>query len=670
MSTEFKPRTEQPLKETPISLSESQQFSVPEKLNLSPTVNSASQRLQTRGLVSATAFAKAILELHPEYANHKASELTLDENHSMQRHTAQEWLAQVRALFDPSRAAVLHGRLVIIGLSRLDASLQQQLTEGGFLSALEAELNEQLASIPAKPHSPDNPIADTVTIHRDDALNLMSEDLLGRAAYAQALAQRIRNLNLKKEGRAFAIHLYAPWGAGKSTVLNFLRAELETGNWHVIKLNAWEQQHIRPPWWPLMEQVFQQSKMKLGFWARIREFWWRFSIGRSHYFVALIVIVWILALAFSMIQVQSETASEAMKIWAAIADNAAKILAVIVTIWATVQAVSRSLLIGSSRAALTYTEIASDPMKEITERFKWLIESLAPKPVAIFIDDLDRCQSSFVVELLEGIQTLYRTAPVVFVVAADRRWLNACFQQVYKDLDPIIHEPGKPLGTLFLEKTFQFSAPLPNIPEKLKQAFWVYLLQNRSENMQAEIGTARQKALAEMDTMRSDHSVIEMAVPSDKQKQSFAEQQGKREAAVIYLATPMMMQDIEHRLSRFVTLIEPNPRTMKRLVNTYFVNIMLSLLSRKDVELDALALWTILAMRWPHFAEYLEEHPTMVELIQSMQAPPLSEQKLASIPADLQQLFRDDEVNAVVNSAPTGVKIDAEIVSQCARIHV
>jgi len=168
--------------------------------------------------------------------------------------------------------------------------------------------------------------------------------------------------------------------------------------------------------------------------------------------------------------------------------------------------------------------------------------------------------------------------------------------------------------------------------------------------------------------MRSDREVIDMTTPNGTE--TFPVQQGKREAAVIHLATPMMMQDIEHRLSRFVTLIEPNPRTMKRLVNTYFVNIMLSLLSRKDVELDALALWTILAMRWPHFAEYLEEHPAMVELIQSMQAPPLSEQELASIPADLQQLFRDDEVNAVVNSAPTGVKIDAEIVSQCARIHV
>ena len=52
-------------------------------------------------------------------------------------------------------------------------------------------------------------------------------------------------------------------------------------------------------------------------------------------------------------------------------------------------------------------------------------------PVAIFIDDLDRCKGSTVVELLEGVQTLFRDAPVVYLVAADRDWLSDSYAAEY-----------------------------------------------------------------------------------------------------------------------------------------------------------------------------------------------------------------------------------------------
>jgi KAP family P-loop domain len=42
------------------------------------------------------------------------------------------------------------------------------------------------------------------------------------------------------------------------------------------------------------------------------------------------------------------------------------------------------------------------------------------RPVVVFVDDLDRCESKYVVEFLEGIQTLFREAPITYVVAADR----------------------------------------------------------------------------------------------------------------------------------------------------------------------------------------------------------------------------------------------------------
>lgn len=348
--------------------------------------------------------------------------------------------------------------------------------------------------------------------------------------------------------------------------------------------------------------------------------------------------------------------SAAIKNWAVIADSVSKILAVIGTIWAAVTIISRSLLIGSARAAQTYTELASDPMNGITRRFNTLIERALPKRVAIFIDDLDRCQSSYVIELLEGIQTLFRKAPVVFVVAADRRWLNACFEEVYKSLTSLVNEPGKPLSTLFLEKTFQFSTSVPGIPESLKETFWRGLIQVAPDNALTQINEVRRKVRERIAGAESEGEVMQALEHS--QGQSALEQRIFREEAIVRLAAPEIVERTENTLKPFVTLLEPNPRAMKRLVNTYSVNRALAILSEVDIERDPLVLWTILSMRWPLLAEYLEDHPEMVDEI--------GKQNILDIPEELKMLFTYNDVAKVVREGPTGVSLNASIVRLCA----
>jgi hypothetical protein len=104
--------------------------------------------------------------------------------------------------------------------------------------------------------------------------------------------------------------------------------------------------------------------------------------------------------------------------------------------------------------------------------------------------------------------------------------------------------------------------------------------------------------------------------------------------------------------------LEPNPRAMKRLVNTYSVNRALAILSEVDIERDLLALWTILSMRWPQLGEYLEEHPEKVNMIGT--------QNISGIPEELQALFNDNSVAKVIQDGPTGVSLDADVIRLCA----
>lgn len=97
----------------------------------------------------------------------------------------------------------------------------------------------------------------------DRPLTDPSEDLLGYAPFAKALAQAILN---SPSGQSLVIGLHGEWGLGKTTVLNFcesyLQKELASRKPIVIRFN---------PWWfsgrdDLVRQFFAQLELSFAKW--------------------------------------------------------------------------------------------------------------------------------------------------------------------------------------------------------------------------------------------------------------------------------------------------------------------------------------------------------------------------------------------------------------------
>ena len=688
------------------------------RFNPTSSVSKAMRRVGTKEKVGAAAFAQAIFMSHGEYAGRRAASLQLRDTPSTRK--AQEWVDETKTLFDPWRIRSflnpnepleLHGRLMVIGLCLLEPRLRTQLEGAGVFDALEKELQEPLPEILTERgrHLNDSwkqqqarnsaELYDTVPNWSDDPLLRPDQDLLGRHAFARFLAKRIDCI--KSESHAYSIHIYGPWGSGKSTLLNFLRNELEPKEkesepkearrwiaklwirlreawrwiaklwirlrkqrrrtdeqeWLVVEFNAWRHQQVKVPWWSLMERILKETKKRLTPWERFLEYWWRFNSGRLQYFLGFIVLAWLLALVVFPL-LRSEAPGGGLKAFAEGADNVSKILALIATIWGGIFAINRSLLFGSAQAAQNYTELTHDPVNEIKRRFNALIEKLQPARAVILIDDLDRCQSSYVVELLEGVQTLFREAPVVFVVAADRQWLNACYEDVYEKLKPRVQEPGKPLGALFLEKAFRFSTPMPGIPGKLIERYWLYLLRVTTDRMEKDLAAARAKAEDQLAEARTE-SEIRSRVESSSGL-SFPEQRALREEAAVRLAAPEIIERIEHTLKPYGRLLDPNPRAMKLLVNGYSANRALAILSEVDIDLHQLALWTILSSRWPRLADYLAEHPDMLERI--------GHAGIEDLPEDLKALWEEPAVIKVVKGDSIHAPLTTETLKQCVRL--
>jgi KAP-like P-loop domain-containing protein/TIR domain-containing protein len=637
------------------------------------------------GDVTAAQLVAELLKIHPEYGERRGADVHLDLEEG-ERATAEEWLRRVRALLAAEEAKELHGRLLVVGLARLDEALRAQLEQGGFLAAVEREIWEPLSTLFAgEPVQPE----ETVPTHTD---NPAIVDELNREGIARILGRRVRDTRAREAqaakarhdnefpfGRSFLVHIHGPWGIGKTSLLNFLREELHPKAarkrsllqvlrreprtaaprpWVVVTFNAWQHQRLVPPWWWLMSGVYRQGFHELwkispprALLFRGREWFWRAKGGWPGYLMllagaALTVLVWRLGF-FGSFDTGKTLSLDTVK---GLVVGVAAIVTPFLVIFGAARSAGRWLLTTSARGARVFLDNSRDPMEATKNHFTELVDWLG-YPVLILVDDLDRCKAPYVVELLEGIQTLFRDVPVTYVVAADRDWLADSYASEYGSFVSVADEPGRPLGYLFLEKTFQLTLSVPAMAPTTRDFYWRGLIRPTRADDQALLQRARKEAEGGFAGLKTEEAVrAELAANPGT---TALEQRARLEEAAIQLATPMLEQAAEHVLQPFRPLLDANPRAMKRLVNAYGLARGIELLSAhvgggKDAQ-HRTALWTILSLRWPRLAEYLAAHPEAAAHLAKGKAP-------TGISAELKPLFHDERVKAVIRGGADGVQ--------------
>ena len=108
----------------------------------------------------------------------------------------------------------------------------------------------------------------TRLVHDQPARN----DLLGRASLATEVAILLRELAdaPDRADEAFAVHLDAPWGAGKSSLVGFIGERLATPEdptlraWTVIELDAWRSSQLSPAWWAVLGHLREGVRASLS----------------------------------------------------------------------------------------------------------------------------------------------------------------------------------------------------------------------------------------------------------------------------------------------------------------------------------------------------------------------------------------------------------------------
>lgn len=584
--------------------------------------------------VSAGLLASRILAGHPNYGGGRGGDFaeSIRGNAGLidasRRQAVPIWLSEIARYFPPG--AVITGRDALVSLALLEPELGHALAAEKFLGALKDEEQEGFPNAESKllPEArqmlaallklPERIGGGTDTISDAPA----TADGLDRLDFAKVLVMRIAQLRKNSPDSPLLVHLDGPWGSGKSTLLNFIDRALNEPPYGraasgrrplVLRYNAWQQQRVDSPWWILSSLIaasgasalYKDGRIAVSANIKIRHWWFRTFAGRESILLAVVVaVIAVLGLRYLFTLDASKTGGLTV---ATVKD----LLALSSVVFGFAMAAGR-FLSASDATALAFLRSRPDPLGALTAHLQKSLRLLG-RPVVILVDDIDRCDGASVVKLLEGIHTVFGTLPITFVVAGDGRWIARAFEKAYADNLPAergAQLAARPLGSLFLEKIFQFSVPLPEIPAAIKKRYWRGLLKLQ-ENDTRDFYPELEEQIRPLTTEADILAAVARFDPARDPARALA----IRNAAMLRLAQPDLIEKAsEHVLEVIEDFVEPNPRAMKRQIMAYGMARACDLASLRWTEPRLLAAWSVICQRWPALADWLREDPNRVSL--------------------------------------------------------
>jgi hypothetical protein len=448
-------------------------------------------------------------------------------------------------------------------------------------------------------------------------------DELGRQSVAKEFVNLIKNDVFQiKDNHSFIVHLQGEWGAGKSSFLKFIAKELTSNqkddHWTIIEYNAWQNQHISPPWWTLLNNIYRKSKLqsssrcnkvKLWFNENFRRIAWYSSW--KNIFALLLTILFIILVINNFSSLSSLLLTNSQpnplelitKLFIGIGSS-------IGLIHSLSKLVSSSILIRSSEDAMSFVKKSIDPMSNIKDHYQKLVDNIKGKNgnIAIFIDDIDRCNDVYVVELLEGIQTLFKERKVLYIIAGDRKWISKCFQNVYNNFDSASNKADS-IGELFLQKTFQLSIRIPSISPIYREKYWhkmIGLNENQTENITLNELDSEQKNKLENEIDNAGDKILDNKFMYELETKYNLS--GDTVNNLIIEKVKENHNEFEHALKDYHSILDINPRSILRLSNNYNISRAILISERKKYDPEKLVRWILIEELFPFVSDCLQEY--------------------------------------------------------------
>ncbi len=256
----------------------------------------------------------------------------------------------------------------------------------------------------------------------DHPINSSEEDTLGVERFAQNLAQKL--LTSKTLISSTAIGIVAPWGYGKSSILNLMKEELRKENDKTLlffDFNPWiysKRSNLTSEFINTLENKI--SPMKKG--------WEKTTKAITEYRQALTPFLTMLDKAITPV-VQNSGVLAAPMIW----ETLKKILSL---------------------------KLDAKPSKNLEDCKDAINQSLEGKKVIVFIDDIDRLPADEVMDILRMVKSICNFTNCVYVLAYDEDYVIKSIKEEFGEK-----------GDDYLEKIVSFPYKLPKHSYKTLSTF-------------------------------------------------------------------------------------------------------------------------------------------------------------------------------------------------------
>lgn len=464
-----------------------------------------------------------------------------------------------------------------------------------------------------------------------------TKDLLGYRPLVRALHGL---LNDTSTVLPVSVAITAPWGAGKSSVMRQLQAALDDGAtrrggrriWATVRFDAWKYERGERLWAALAKAIYSQPQRSMTLPQRLR-FRVRLERRRRGWWATLATVLWpalvIAAVVLAIGRVGISSAGAAPAVFA----GAAVTLGTLTRYGRSLanpfkRAIERHARRPDYEAQLGFTADADRDIRVLTRL-------LAPDDdhgLAIFVDDLDRCSSAHLVEIVEAMNQIFNSASdhrCVFVLGLDREIVTTNIQVAYASTVAQLRENGNRLGERFglefLAKLVQISVSLPEPTDDALET----LLETITGNARGD-GTTEHASDADVERVQADIQTAADETLASVASAAARIKLGPASAAVVAEATrrelaERIVDSAEVAAAEFSALayLERNPRQIKRFHNAF--RLQLYVANEDDrvrfdftaVELIALAKWVVVRLRWPDLGHAIAHDPPLLAMIEA-----------------------------------------------------
>lgn len=495
-------------------------------------------------------------------------------------------------------------------------------------------LNNEASNSTNEDFSKDNS-KDKIPFHLDQVVD---EDKLGREPVAKAFVDLLKeDIFTSKLNHSFMVHLQGKWGSGKSSFLNFIKQNLNSDieKWIIVDYNAWQNQHINPPWWSLINQIYLQSKeqfyligIRKSLHLRRKEIFrriWRYS-GWQKILAFVFFILFVLCIIYfgnDILELFSASGEDSENEFLNQLGDFGKLILTSMTLLTSLYGFAKFItfpfFINSSKDAESFVLRASDPMNQVKRHFNDLVDDInsfkTKQQLAIFIDDIDRCDKENIVCLLEGIQTLFKEKRVLYIIAGDKDWISTSFGNTYKEFTTEGVDK-KQLGEFFIQKAFQLSFRLPNISEESKQNYWNHILGMKSLDETKKVKSLEELSQEEQSEIKSVLAKSKSQLTDPEFVKDFQEKynlSGDTASNIVIEEKNKDTEELRHLLQDYHKYIDTNPRSIIRLANNYTMARSILMAERVHFNEHVLFRWLIIEDLCP---KVLPLVPSVIEIDQ------------------------------------------------------